>query len=363
MVQLSICIPTYNRSACLARTLQKCVSEVDGGNLHSIVEILVGDNASLDETESVCTTLANKYQYFHYIKNKENVGGERNWLNLVNLAKGRYVWILSDDDDFLPGLVSDIIQIIEKKEYATVFLNYNFFKGFDESNTFGLACNDSADYTGKSWQDFFLKTQFASSFISSNIFNRELFLENLLAMDLYKGNPWLQLYVVKNITSDKVYYFYSALKLKMRVLPIKESRLEKYLGGVHHFYFNAHIAFIEFLVHLNWNDTKFRKKMKTVQFHQIIDERNTWRDITGNEDYKYWFLMTKKIISLGYFNKSFSFWCRDVFMMLLPFGFIAMINTFYASKYKFGDWLRACEGSQSICRRIIFSFYYKYKHK
>ena len=364
MVLLSICIPTFNRSAYLAETLHRCISDIEDGNLSTNVEILVGDNASSDDTSHVCLDLVSKYQFIYYIKNKENIGGERNWLNLINLATGRYVWILSDDDDFLPGLVADIIQILEKLDYAAIFLNYNFFEDIDKNKTFGMASKYYVDDVGVGRQSFFQKTEFASSFISSNIFNRACFLENLPTIDLYKGNPWLQLYVVDKIVGENSnYYYYSTPKLKMRAVSVEDSRSRAHMQGLHHFYFNAHMDFIEFLDYLNWGDSDIKKKMIASQFSQIMYERKSWYELTGREDYQYWFLMIKKFIALGYFNKTATFWYRDIFLMLIPFKFISMVNYLFKIKHKVGIWIRACEGSRDVFKKYIFFLYSWYRRR
>jgi glycosyltransferase involved in cell wall biosynthesis len=360
MVQLSICIPTYNRSTYLAEILQKCISDIEDENLHSTVEILVGDNASSDDTEGVCLTLENKHQYIHYVKNKENIGAERNWLNLISLAQGHYVWILSDDDDFLPGLVADILKITDKADYSVIHLNYTFFEGADKNITFGRRNHETVDYAGRGWQSFFEKTNFSSSFISSNIFSRDNFIANLTSIEPYKANPWFQLYVVKNIINDKAYYCYSAPKLKMRALPLIVSRREKHVGGSPHFYFDAHLAFIEFLVYLKWNSSYYRKRMVGEQLFQIVTEKMTWREITGSEDYNYWFLMIKKMISNGYFNRSLSFWCRDIFVMLLPSALTPTFAKIEQGKIKLVDFLKECECKQGVFPKSLFALYRLY---
>lgn len=343
MIELSICIPTFNRSANLAETLQRCVSEIESGGLQSSVEILVGDNASTDGTGNVCLILKKEHRFFNYIKNQENIGSERNWSNLVNFAQGRYVWILCDDDDFLPGLIVDILKITKNTNYSVIYLNYNFFNDDDKNMTYGKASDDSVDYVGMGWQTFFEKTNFSSSFTSSNIFSRNQFIKNLTFIDQYKGNPWLQLYVAKILLDERSYYFYSPLKLKMRALTIEVSRREKHIGGSPHFYFNAHVAFIEFLLFINWGSSKFRRRMISEQFIQIYNEKTSWRDITGSEDYRYWILIAKRIIQNGYFNTSIIFWVRNFVAMLLPSAFTVKVNNFLTIKHKVGKWLRSIE--------------------
>lgn len=89
---LSICIPTYNRAKILDKTLFHIVSQ----NI-SHVEIIVSDNASVDETEEI----VEKYKKYgiKYYKNTENYGVVYNFLKVLELTTSEYVTLLSDEDD------------------------------------------------------------------------------------------------------------------------------------------------------------------------------------------------------------------------------------------------------------------------
>lgn len=90
--KLSICIPTYNRAKILDKTLFHIVSQ----NI-SHVEIIVSDNASVDETEEI----VKKYKNYgiKYYKNTENYGVVYNFLKVLELTTSEYVTLLSDEDD------------------------------------------------------------------------------------------------------------------------------------------------------------------------------------------------------------------------------------------------------------------------
>lgn len=69
---VSICIPTYNRAPYLKKCLDSlvCQPEFQQG----LVEIVVSDNASTDDTEKVVGAYRTAYPNFHYYKNETNIG-------------------------------------------------------------------------------------------------------------------------------------------------------------------------------------------------------------------------------------------------------------------------------------------------
>ena len=97
---LSICIPTYNRMEKLKCSVGTVIREFyDKEN----VEILVSDNCSPDETESVMAFVLKCYPRVRYYRNEENIGPVRNFISCYQRARGRYVWLSSDDDFLLEG--------------------------------------------------------------------------------------------------------------------------------------------------------------------------------------------------------------------------------------------------------------------
>ena len=90
---LSILIPTYNRCELLDACLKKLFLS---GYCNDQCEINISDNASTDATKHV----ASKYDV-NYQCNKENIGYSGNIEVLLRSAKGHYIVILGDDDEFL----------------------------------------------------------------------------------------------------------------------------------------------------------------------------------------------------------------------------------------------------------------------
>ena len=94
---LTIAIPTYNRKNMLKRALDSIVNQ-----LNPRVEILVSDNASNDGTDDM---MAESYPMIRYIRNKTNMGSDKNFLQCYRKAKGKYVILLGSDDRLADGAI------------------------------------------------------------------------------------------------------------------------------------------------------------------------------------------------------------------------------------------------------------------
>ena len=109
MTLLSICIPTFNRAEYLPVMLESIFSQgsFDG------VEVIVSDNNSYDDTARIVKEYQKHYKNLFYYKNDINVGFDRNVLNCLTRAKGKYCWVLGDDDRLLAGSISFILRNIK----------------------------------------------------------------------------------------------------------------------------------------------------------------------------------------------------------------------------------------------------------
>ena len=122
---LSITIPTYNR----APRLQQCLTMIAARIAelprdHQPIEVLVVDNASTDDTEAVAAQQSNLFSKFRYERNESNLGIDGNIHRCSQLARGRWVQLLSDDDLLLPGaLVTVINRLLRHEDADFVFLN------------------------------------------------------------------------------------------------------------------------------------------------------------------------------------------------------------------------------------------------
>jgi hypothetical protein len=135
---LSICIPTRNRAETLRLTLENVLSEARplGGQ----VEVLVSDNASTDHTAEVLQAFA---PWIRYRIRETNVGYFGNLVGLAtDLARGRMVWALGDDDLVLRGGLGRALQAVAANPEPEVFyLNYGWIPVPDRNRL--IASGDS----------------------------------------------------------------------------------------------------------------------------------------------------------------------------------------------------------------------------
>lgn len=113
--KLSICIPTLNRGSYIGETLASIVDQWQDG-----LEIVIVDGGSADETAQVVSSYQSKYPAIKYIKrdgsNKppSNEGFDRDCDHAVELAQGRYCWLMTDDDLLMPGAIAKVLSEADK---------------------------------------------------------------------------------------------------------------------------------------------------------------------------------------------------------------------------------------------------------
>jgi glycosyltransferase involved in cell wall biosynthesis len=100
-VELSICIPTWNRVNLLEQSLNSLLPQC----ADRPVEVCVSDNASTDATAAL---LARYPNVKHRIQ-AENVGIDHNTLAVLRMATGKYVLPIGDDEIMLPYGISGIL--------------------------------------------------------------------------------------------------------------------------------------------------------------------------------------------------------------------------------------------------------------
>lgn len=121
---LSVCISTYNRAEWLSVGLKNWAAQYPAPIAG--VEFLVCDNTSTDHTPEVVKPYIDRPD-FAYHRNDQNVGMLGNLRETARYASGEYVWIMGDDDLFIPGSIERILEAIQAHpQVALVYLNYAF---------------------------------------------------------------------------------------------------------------------------------------------------------------------------------------------------------------------------------------------
>ncbi len=107
---LSICIPTLNRADLLEDALVSLRPEVASFADH--VEVVVSDNGSCDATGEI---LRRHGDWVRWGRNDHTTGFAANLIRVTcDLAKGRFVWLMGDDDLVIRGAVGRILRSLER---------------------------------------------------------------------------------------------------------------------------------------------------------------------------------------------------------------------------------------------------------
>ena len=108
---LSLCIPTYNRSFYLEKSLASIVKQKEF--LEGKVEIVVSDNASTDETQATVLSFGEKYENVRYYRNEENIR-DKNFPLVLGRGTGVLRKLCNDTLMFLPGSLQYMCELIEQ---------------------------------------------------------------------------------------------------------------------------------------------------------------------------------------------------------------------------------------------------------
>jgi len=127
---LTVAIPTWNRSPFLEATLEQIHREM-AGIIQSSVEVLVSDNCSSDRTLEVVKRAQELGLNLKYFRNAENIGSDANIAQCFNLARGKYVLVLGDDDLFVDCALKLLLERLAPGEYGVVCMKpYGFDTDF-----------------------------------------------------------------------------------------------------------------------------------------------------------------------------------------------------------------------------------------
>lgn len=107
---VSICVPTFNRARYLDNLLAELAICI--GELGYSYELLIGDNASEDDTRAVVRRHEGQLA-IRYFRRPENLGSNHNVSQLFRAARGRYLVYLADDDLLIAGALGRHIAYLE----------------------------------------------------------------------------------------------------------------------------------------------------------------------------------------------------------------------------------------------------------
>ena len=108
--KVSVGLPIYNGEKTVGRALNHILTQN-----YTNYELLISDNASTDNTESICRIYEQKHNSIKYFKRDHNYGISNNFNFVAMQAKGEYFIWMHDDDYWKPEFLETLVNELDSK--------------------------------------------------------------------------------------------------------------------------------------------------------------------------------------------------------------------------------------------------------
>ncbi|WP_431265248.1 glycosyltransferase family 2 protein [Roseateles chitinivorans] len=167
---LTIIVPTYNRAACLRMLLDALSVELRG--LEDRVDVVIGDNASADDTPAATAAFAGRWPATRVLRHPQNLGPDENFCRCVEAVRTSYFWIIGDDDLPRAGAIPALLAMLDTHQPDLVYLSSRWTQtltSHDEAGSLGALGATRLDR-----RDFARRVHVWTTFISGSIVKRSL---------------------------------------------------------------------------------------------------------------------------------------------------------------------------------------------
>jgi glycosyltransferase involved in cell wall biosynthesis len=107
--RVSVGLPVFNGANFIRRSIQSILAQ-DFADF----ELIIADNASTDETESICRELAASDARIRYCRNESNIGAAGNYNKVFELARGEYFKWAAHDDECHPAMLRRCVEALDR---------------------------------------------------------------------------------------------------------------------------------------------------------------------------------------------------------------------------------------------------------
>lgn len=106
-ILVSICLPVYNGGLYIEETIWSLINQS-----HKNIEIIISDNASIDNTKAIIEKLSLNDNRIKYYRNDRNIGYCANIFSAVKKAQSEIVAIYHADDIYEPTIVEEELKLL-----------------------------------------------------------------------------------------------------------------------------------------------------------------------------------------------------------------------------------------------------------
>ena len=147
---VTIAIPTFNRASWLGDCVRSALSQS-----YRNIEVLVSDNASTDDTQSVLSEFRDPR--LRVVTHDSNIGLMPNWNACLMAAKGEYVVFLPDDDRMAPWMIESCVALLNREPGLVTVIALSDLRLTDEHRTLPAVPNQVLDTGVHQGADIFLE--------------------------------------------------------------------------------------------------------------------------------------------------------------------------------------------------------------
>ena len=124
--RVSIGLPVFNGERYLRQTLNSILAQT-----YRDFELIISDNASIDETHNICLEYAAKDRRIRYYRNKKNIGAAANYNRVFLLSSGEYFKWAAHDDVLAPEYLEKCVHVLDSD--SSIVLCYSKVARIDEN--------------------------------------------------------------------------------------------------------------------------------------------------------------------------------------------------------------------------------------
>lgn len=203
---LTIAIPTFNRADSLRLLLDTLVVELAG--LEGLVDLIIADNASVDQTQDVTSAFQATFPTAIVLRHVQNLGAEENFCRCIDLMCTKYFWIIGDDDLPKAGVVRQVLALLGRESPDLVYLRSEWTKQIMGASQ-GIPVKQLG-YKTLNKLNFARRVNVWTTFISGMVVNRETFLRSndKTPTRRFAGTSLIQLgWVFENLRNGRKFIF------------------------------------------------------------------------------------------------------------------------------------------------------------
>lgn len=321
---LSICIPTYNREKYLKVAIDSILSQINNENINSI-EICISDNASEDNTKELAEGYIKTFPHITYFRWDKNMGPDKNFMKSVEIASGKYCWLLGSDDILEQNALKTMLEEIKNTADIDIFCVNNLIYDINLENP-SIAkhnmWNEKKDILFNNYRNCIKKMGAMFGYLSAFIFKREKW-DKYAGQGKYIGSAYPHMYVLYSIMKDN-----GILKYIARPLVGYRGENDFFMSdGIFNRALIDVTGYNNIAADVFGENSKEQKKINELVLCGHVYNRVRDAVMKGQASLKYRCAFLK--LTLKYYHGYASYWIRVFPWLITPLFVIKIIRFFY----------------------------------